>query len=151
MQMECEFRLKEHDWTSVLCDKHIVYAQCAVMWINWKSHTCGHKVCIWLAAIWTIFVPSSFFDNEQARLATLNKKKQTNSFVSKYPSTDSQTCQKHLCYKAFIISGKPFVKEQQWTRKKEKTRFGKGWQYWKISWPLPTSGSVHNSHRLVSR
>lgn len=28
---------------------------------------------MWFAAIWTIFVPSSFVDNEQARLATLNK------------------------------------------------------------------------------
>lgn len=57
----------------MLWDKNTVYAQCTVMGINGKSHTCGHKVSMWLAAIWTIFIPSSFVDNEQARLATLNK------------------------------------------------------------------------------
>lgn len=50
-----------------------VYGECTAAGMKWTSPTCGHKVSMWLAAIWTIFVPSSFVDNEQARLATSNK------------------------------------------------------------------------------
>lgn len=83
----------------MLCNKNTVNAECAVTGINWKSRTCGHKVSMWLAAICTIFVPSSFVDNEQARLATLNKQ----SFVSMYSSPYSQTFWKYLCKEAFVI------------------------------------------------
>lgn len=59
-----------------------LYGESTAVGMKWTSPTCGHKVSMWLAAIWTIFVPSSFVDNEQARLATLNK---INKQISKQP------------------------------------------------------------------
>lgn len=92
--MECELRPKEHN---ICVTNTAVYGEWTAAGMKWTSPTCGHKVSMWLAAIWTIFVPSSFVDNEQARLATsnkINKLKLANSHVSKYSCSDFKLAKK---------------------------------------------------------